>query len=102
MCQLHYGMAKACNNIFIFFIAANQLKEAVKHQKKRRNKYSFIPVDSSHKNPSRKDMVYFEDSPDFCMADNDKQISEGRFNLEACDANKWLKSQALHMKQRKN
>jgi len=42
------------------------------------NKFNFIPVDASHKKPTRKDMVYFEDSPDFCMLDSKYQF-EGIF-----------------------
>lgn len=46
-------------------------------KKGKRKSLNFMPVDSSHKQPTRKDMVYFEDSPDFCVADKRSSLSEG-------------------------
>lgn len=45
-------------------------------KKANRNKFNFEPVDDSHKRPTKKDMVYFEDSPDFCTS-----ASETKFNF---------------------
>ncbi|XP_064598197.1 protein Wnt-1-like isoform X2 [Liolophura sinensis] len=33
-------------------------------------RFKFIPVNPLHKPPTRKDLVYFENSPDFCVEDN--------------------------------
>jgi len=51
-------------------------------KKINRNKLNFVPVDESHKIPTKKDMVYFQESPDFCTTStNSKYKFEGNLDL---------------------
>ena len=36
-----------------------------------------MTVDDSHKSPTKKDMVYFEDSPDFCTSASESKFTFG-------------------------
>jgi len=52
-------------------------------KKINRNKLNFVPVDESHKIPTKKDMVYFQESPDFCTTStNSKYKFEGNLDLQ--------------------
>nr|ARJ36956.1 wnt1 [Membranipora membranacea] len=55
-----------------------------------RNKYNFVTIESNHMAPTKKDMVYFEDSPDFCDSDTlAKYNFEGTSGRE-CNATSML------------
>ncbi|KAI0227270.1 Protein Wnt-1 [Lamellibrachia satsuma] len=39
-------------------------------RRKRSRRFNLIPVDSNHKPPSLRDLVYYENSPNYCERDN--------------------------------
>ncbi|XP_067928150.1 protein Wnt-1-like [Watersipora subatra] len=67
-------------------IRDNALAKPENHAKKsKKNKFNFIPVDESHKTPTRKDMVYFEDSPDFCSSSSENKYNFGGTSGRECN-----------------
>lgn len=61
--------------------------------RRRRRKFTFTPYDPNHKAPSKKDLVYFEKSPEFCNQNNNigfkgtvgRECNDTSLGLEGCD-----------------
>lgn len=77
-CKCH-GLSQACtvqtcwNKIPEFNVVGNVLKgkfdgasRVELEQNSSGRKITFIPVNKDHKSPTRSDLIYYEDSPNFC------------------------------------
>ncbi|KAK2179627.1 hypothetical protein NP493_481g01037 [Ridgeia piscesae] len=50
------------------FVLGNSVNRG--QRRKRSRRFNLIPVDSNHKPPSLRDLVYYENSPNYCERDN--------------------------------